>query len=377
MKKIYSKTERQAVVNRYVQGETVTSISNSTGISRGTVYSWIKHAQEDKYNHRDINLRDIHFLRQAYERQKKIIEILKLSPYSPSAPLADRYAVITNLSDRYNESLLCEALSVAKGSYYNFKLRGKQGHTVYDVKKEKMTPIIEQLYHDNQQIFGPGKIQAILKDRGYAISQKTVADIMHQNGWFSIRPSSKKMYLQAEEQKRNILNQQFQVSQPNEVWVSDVTYFRCNNKMYYICVILDLYARKVVAHSISDKNSTQLSKGTFKKAFESRQPTSLLFHSDRGANYTSKTFMTYLKSLGVKQSFSNPGVPYDNSVMESFFKSLKSEKLYRTELHSTRELRKAVDDYIYFYNNKRPHYVLSNRTPDAYEAVFFSKHKDS
>lgn len=207
--------------------------------------------------------------------------------------------------------------------------------------------------------------------------QKTVADIMHQNGWFSIRPSSKKMYLQAEERKRNILNQQFQVSQPNEVWVSDVTYFRYNNKMYYICVILDLYARKVVAHRISDKNSTQLSKGTFKKAFESRQPTRLLFHSDRGANYTAKTFMTYLKNLDVKQSFSNPGVPYDNSVMESFFKSLKSEKLYRTELHSTREFQKAVDDYICFYNSKRPHYVLSNRTPDAYEAVFFSKHKDS
>ena len=377
MKKVYSTTEKQAVVNRYIYGETVTSISNSTGISRGTVYSWIKRAQEEKYRCRDINLRDVHFLRQAFERQKKIIEILRLSPCSPSAPLADRYTVITNLSNQYNESLLCEALSVAKGSYYNYKLRGKQGHTVYDVKKEKMTPIIEQIYHENQQIFGPGKIQAILKDRGYAISEKTVADIMHQNGWFSIRPSSKKLYLQAEEQKRNILNQQFQVSQPNEVWVSDVTYFRYNNKTYYICVILDLYSRKVVAHRISEKNSTQLSKGTFKKAFDCRQPTNLLFHSDRGANFTSKTFMNYLKTLNVKQSFSNPGVPYDNSVMESFFKSLKSEKLYRVELHSPRELRNAVDDYICFYNGKRPHYILSNRTPDAYEAAFFSNKKDS
>lgn len=231
--------------------------------------------------------------------------------------------MITKLSNRYNESLLCEALSVAKGSYYNFKLRGKQSHTVYDVKKEKIAPIIEEIYHENQQIFGSEKIQAVLKDRGYAISEKTVADIMHQNGWFSIRPSSKRMYLQAEERKRNLLNQQFQVSRPNDVWVSDITYFRFNNKMYFICVILDLYARKVVAHRISEKNSTQLSKGTFKKAFESRKPTRLLFHSDKGANYTSKTFMTYLKSLGVKQSFSNLGVPYDNSVMESFFQISK------------------------------------------------------
>lgn len=377
MKKVYSDAERQVVVNRYIQGETVTSISNVTSIARGTIYAWIKNAQEEQYNSRNINLRDVHFLRQAVERQKKIIEILRLSPCAPSAPLADRYAVITNLSNQYNESLLCETLSVAKGSYYNFKLRGKQGHTVYDAKKEKMTPIIEQLYHESQQVFGPGKIQAILKDRGYAISQKTVANIMHQNGWFSIRPSSKRMYLQAEERKRNLLNQQFHVTQPNEVWVSDITYFRYNNRMYYICVILDLYARKVVAHRISEKNSTQLSKGTFKKAYENRSPTKLLFHSDRGANYVSKTFMTYLKNLDVKQSFSNPGVPYDNSVMESFFKSLKSEKLYRIELRSKRELWKAVDDYIYFYNNKRPHYVLSNRTPEAYEAAFYSKQKDS
>ena len=91
--------------------------------------------QEEQYNSRNINLRDVHFLRQTVERQKKIIEILRLSPCAPSAPLADRYAVITNLSNQYNESLLCEALSVAKGSYYNFKLRGKQGHTVYDAKK--------------------------------------------------------------------------------------------------------------------------------------------------------------------------------------------------------------------------------------------------
>ena len=135
MKKVYSDAERQVVVNRYIQGETVTSISNVTSIARGTIYAWIKNVQEEQYNSRNINLRDVHFLRQTVERQKKIIEILRLSPCAPSAPLADRYAVITNLSNQYNESLLCEALSVAKGSYYNFKLRGKQGHTVYDAKK--------------------------------------------------------------------------------------------------------------------------------------------------------------------------------------------------------------------------------------------------
>ena len=235
---------------------------------------------------------------------------------------------------------------------------------------------MEQVYHENNQIFGPAKIYAILKDRGYAISEKTVADIMHKNGWFSIRTGAKKQYLQQEERRKNILNQQFKVSRPNEVWVSDITYFRYNGMMYYICVILDLFARKVVAYKISTKNSTQLTKGTFKIAYESRRPSNLLFHSDQGTNYTSKTFIKYLRDLNVKQSFSNAGVPYDNSVIESFFKSMKSERLYRTEFHSERELRESINHYIEFYNNRRPHSILSNRTPNAYEANYYRNHKD-
>ena len=111
-------------------------------------------------------------------------------------------------------------------------------------------------------------------------------------------------------------------------------------------MILDLYARRVVAHKISLKNSTQLTKATFKLAYEYRQPTELLFHSDRGANYTSNTFQDYLRALNVKQSFSNTATPYNNSVMESFFKSMKAERLYRTDYRSERELRESVREYI-------------------------------
>ena len=93
-----------------------------------------------------------------------------------------------------------------------------------------------------------------MKDRGYAVSEKTVADTMHENGWFSIKSSAKTLYLQHQQRRENLLNQQFTASRPNEVWVSDVTYFHLNNKTYYICVILDLYSRKVVAHRVSLKN---------------------------------------------------------------------------------------------------------------------------
>jgi len=152
-----------------------------------------------------------------------------------------------------------------------------------------------------------------------------------------------------QEHKENILKQEFKVDHPNTVWVSDVTYYHYNNRTYYICVILDLYARKVVAHRISLSNSTQLTKRTFKLAYESRQPKeNLLLHSDQGANYTSRTFMTYLKQLNVQQSFSRKGTPYDNSVCESFFANMKREELYRRNYKTETEFFNGVHNYIAF-----------------------------
>ncbi len=116
---------------------------------------------------------------------------------------------------------------------------------------------------------------------------------------------------------KNYLNQEFDPDAPNQVWVSDITYFKCNGKSYYICVIIDLYARKVIAYKAGKKNSAQLIKTTFRQAYENRQPSSsLIFHTDRGANYCSKTLNDYIKSLGITRSFSCPYVPYDNSVIE-------------------------------------------------------------
>ena len=196
---------------------------------------------------------------------------------------------------------------------------------------------------------------------------------MHDMGLQSIRHRAKAIY-EKEVKAKNKVNQQFQTTRPNEVWMSDVTYFRTPYNSYYICVILDLYSRKVIAHRIALNNSTQLVKNTFKDAYETRQPKgTVIFHSDRGGNYRSKTFCNYLKSLKVTQSFSRAYTPYDNSVVESFFSSLKREELYRTKYRSDKEFKKAVDDYMVFYNSQRPHSNNNYRTPDAKEAEYYSK----
>ena len=373
MRKNYSQEQKAGIVNSYLSGKTISELNSEFGVSRSTIYKWIDESSKCQKPDRKVNMRDYFDLKQQCEQQKLMIEILQNAPCTIAAPLAERYEYILNLSEKYSVNLLCKTMKVAKGSYYNHILRNKKENTKFEEKKRELKPIIEKIFDDSKQIYGVSKIHAILKDRGYIVGQNTVADIMHENGWFCIGHGAKKLYYMNLERKEDLLKQQFTVTRPNEVWVSDITYFKYNNTVFYICVILDLFARKVISHRISLNNSTQLTKNTFMTAYNERQPQDLIFHSDQGCNYTSGTFRMCLKDLNVKQSFSNPGNPFNNSVMESFFKSMKTERLYRTDFHSEREFRIALKDYLLFYNKKRPHSVLRYRTPNKCEEEYIRK----
>ncbi len=377
MYKRYTKKEKATILERYLNGEKILTLAKETNISRTTIYAWISEQQNSTQNKRKVDFKYLHDLTIMHKRQKVIIEILQNSKITPLSPLKDRFEAIAQLSDKYNINTLCAAFKVAKGSYYNHVFR-KKANTLNEQKQSRMTALIEEIYFEFNQIFGASKIYAILKYRGYAISERMVAKIMHQNGWFAVRSNSKKLYLQEQKIKKgNLLNRQFTVSRPNEVWVSDVTIFSCVHRKFYICVILDLYSRKVIAYSISNNNSTQLTKRTFLKALNSRSVTEpLMFHSDQGANYTSTRFMQTLKAHNVIQSLSQKGTPYDNSVMESFFKTLKCENLYRITPNSEKALKATVSTYIGFYNNHRPHTFLRNQTPEGFESLYYKKKPD-
>ena len=307
------------------------------------------------------------------EKLQTMLAIIHELGISVNAPLKEKLTAMAPLYGKYNVHWLCEAMRVDRGTFYNHIFRNKKDNTWYAKRREILREAILKIYEENRQIFGAGKITAILKQKGYRTSEETVSFLMHDMGLQSIRHRAKAIY-EKEVKAKNKVNQQFQTTRPNEVWVSDVTYFRTPYNSYYICVILDLYSRKVIAHRIALNNSTQLVKNTFKDAYETRQPKgSVIFHSDRGGNYRSKTFCNYLKSLKVTQSFSRAYTPYDNSVVESFFSSLKREELYRTKYRSDKEFKKAVDDYMVFYNSQRPHSNNNYRTPDAKEAEYYSK----
>lgn len=370
MSKRISEKEKHNIVERYLCGERIESICKDTCYPRSTIYDWIRKYKSGLQNHQ-VNLKDYQNLRTMYERQKLIVHILQNAPCRANDPLHDRLEAIKDLSSKYTVYTLCDAFQVPKGTYYNFLLRRKGENSQAAKRRTELKPIIEEIYIKSNQTFGAGKVTAVLRDRGYKISERIVGDIMHSNGWFSVRTNAKTLYEYSERRKENILKQNFNADKPNQIWVSDVTYFSYNERKFFICVILDLYSRKVVAFKISKRNSSQLTKATFKYAYFSRNPQEgLIFHSDNGSNYISRSFYSYLKQFGVQQSFSRSRQPHDNAVSESFFKSMKTEELYRYKFKSEREFRKAVADYIEKYNTQRPHTYLGYLTPDRYEQLY-------
>lgn len=373
-RKRYSKDEKAAAINRFlVDGESVAVISTTTGISRSTLYSWIKSVQ-DKTAVSDFTLKNFRLLEAKVKRLEGIIQILQKASCTASSPLKEKLLALEELHGQYNVHMLCDALQVPRGTFYNYIFRNKRDNTWYAKRREELRIRIQQIYDESRQIFGAGKITAVMKEEGYKVSQEMVRELMREMGLLSIRQDAKKVYVKEQRSLKNHLNQQFEATRPNEIWVSDVTYFLCKNIKYYICAIIDLYARRVVGYRVGKNNSTQLVKSTFKQAYESRKPESkLLFHTDQGSNYRSYAMCSYLQKLNVTQSFSRAGVPYDNSVMESFFSSLKREELYRTKYRSEAEFRAAVDRYIVFYNERRPHTKNGYKTPMKLESIYYGE----
>lgn len=369
----YTEEVRSQIITRYKNKESVINISKETCIPRSTIYRWINDYTAKTSIPPNVKNKEIKELERKVEKLQTMLAIIHELGISVNAPLKEKLNAMAPLYGKYNVHWLCEAMRVDRGTFYNHIFRNKKDNTWYAKHREILREEILKIYEENRQIFGAGKITAILKQKGYRTSEETVAFLMHDMGLQSIRHRAKAIY-EKEVKAKNKVNQQFQTTRPNEIWVSDVTYFRTPYNSYYICVILDLYSRKVIAHRIALNNSTQLVKNTFKDAYETRQPKgTLIFHSDRGGNYRSKTFCNYLKSLKVTQSFSRAYTPYDNSVVESFFSSLKREELYRTKYRSDKEFKKAVDEYMVFYNSQRPHSNNNYRTPDTKEAEYYSK----
>lgn len=371
MKKTYTSEQKQAIIERYISGgETYLQISEDTGIAKSTFYSWLKkyNIEKETAKKKTVNFRNFMLLENKVARLENMVDILKSVGGIEDIPLRKKLYLAERFYNEYSVHLICETLDIPRGTFYNHILRNKKDNTWYAKRKEELRIRIQEIYYENRQIFGADKIAAIMKNEGIVVSTEMVRKLMRKMGIGSVRQSAKKLYENESKKHKNYVNQQFDTHAPNEVWVSDVTYFKFNEKAYYICVVIDLFSRKVISYKVGKKNSTQLVTSTLKMAYEERKPSSsLTYHTDRGFNFCSRGMAEYIKSIQITHSFSRPYVPYDNSVVESFFASLKREELYRTKYRSESEFMLAVSDYMDFFNTKRPHRKLQYRTPEQKE----------
>ena len=369
-----SQQTRDEIVQLYSQHIPVRKIMSRFGVSRSSIYNFLKldRMHISSNGKMAITFRQITSMEFEIRRLRQENEILKTSGCCLNAPLTEHLSCIEKLSDRYSVHVLCKTFNVLRSTYYHYTLRRPE-KTTYQISDELIRPLVKQIFEESKGRYGTRKLKAELESRGYIVSLKRLRRYMKelnlkckqsQLKYFS---SSNRKYMY----RRNKLKQQFLQTAPNLVWVSDVTYVRVSRQFYAICVIIDLFSRKVFSYKIAENNTTELVMATFVDAFESREcPEGLLFHSDQGTQYTSYKFRTFLRKLGVKQSYSYPGMPYDNAVAESFFASMKVEELSHHFYDDPEELFRDVAEYIEFFNSKRIHQKLGYRTPDKIEEMY-------
>ena len=214
-------------------------------------------------------------------------------------------------------------------------------------------------------------IHAYLLRKGYSISRLTVHKYMNTElQLFSISRKRRPDYEYGTPHKvfENKLNQDFKADSINQKWCTDFTYlFLTDGSKRYNCSIIDLHERSVIASITDRKITADLAKRTLQKAIDSQpgiDTGKLLLHSDQGSQYTSKEFTEFCASVGITQSMSKAGYPYDNAPMERYFNTLKNELIEHHYYHSEEELYSSVEEFAYVhYNHIRPHSYNNYKTP--------------
>jgi len=283
----------QTIVAQYTSGQAVAHLCAEHNVPRSTIYSWIEqHRKLKSTTNTEISHQDYYNLKRRAAKLEEKLKVLKAAGCGLSAPLQEKLEALERLHGQYSVHTLCDALEVSRGTFYNHIFR-RQKITKYDIHRENIREQVKFVFDESKQRFGSRKICAILAEHGTNTTPKYVAELMREMGLESVGRHSKKEHRKrmALARRQNVLQQQFSVSEPNRVWVSDTTYFRVKDKSYYICVILDLFSRKIVAHRISSKHSTYLTTSTLKLALRDRgYPQHLTFHVTKGVNTHQRPF---------------------------------------------------------------------------------------
>jgi len=221
--------------------------------------------------------------------------------------------------------------------------------------------------------YGRPRMTEELKELGLDVGHRRVGRLMRQNGISVIRTRKHKVTTDSNHKFNiapNLLNRDFRASNPNQKWVVDISYVWTKEGWQYLAVVLDLYSRRVIGWAVSNRMKRDLAIRALEMAIALRGPAKgCVHHSDRGSQYCSHDYQKILREHGFKVSMSGKGNCYDNAVMETFFKTIKAELIWRRSWETRRAVEMAIFEYINgFYNPRRRHSALDWKSPLAFEA---------
>ena len=259
-------------------------------------------------------------------------------------------------------------MQVGKTAYYNWLGRPAK---VISAEELHLHRRMKALFERSRNSLGSREMTKKLREEGFQIGRYKVRKLMDKLGLkvtqrvaYKITTKRKHSDLVAD----NLLNQNFNPVAPNEVWAGDVTYLKTGEGWMYLAIVMDLFSRRIVGWQIDKRMTTDLVSKALIKAYNLRQPAKgLVFHSDRGSQYTSKRYRKLLVSYGLRASMGDVGACWDNAVVERFFGSLKYDWIFKVHQATRAFMKKDVAAYMRYYNLERLHSSNGDLSPINYE----------
>jgi transposase InsO family protein len=274
--------------------------------------------------------------------------------------------------EQRNVSKSCTLLEVSRSAYYAWAAHCPSARELSDTALGER---IEEIHAGSRGTYGAPRVHAELADQGIACGRKRVARIMRARGLVGVSPRRYQVTTIPDPAADPIVDLVKRAFGPDtieldSIYCGDITSIRTWEGWLYLATVIDLGSRAVVGWSMADHMRAGLVCDALSMAIEHRRPGALIFHSDRGAQYTSGEFASLCEHHGVTQSMSRPGQCWDNAVSESFFAALKNELIYRNVWATRAEARRAIFEYIeVFFNRQRRHSSLGYLSPASYEAT--------
>ncbi|TXK76078.1 IS3 family transposase [Paenibacillus sp. N3.4] len=271
---------------------------------------------------------------------------------------------------------MCKVLGVSRSGHDKWR-KSKKKKGVNKTRREQLLKRIQWHFKDSKERYGSPKITHQLKQEGWTVSERLVGLIMRKNALRSIVSRKYKVITTDSNHDNpiapNVLNQNFNTTAPNKIWVTDITYIPCREGRMYLASVMDLYTRKIVGWKLGDRMTTDLVLDALNQAYLAKKPAEgLIHHSDRGSQYTSEDYRAKLEEYKMTASMSRRGNCYDNASIESYHSILKKELIYCTRFRTKAIAHKEIYQYLeFFYNRKRIHGSLGYLSPDRFEDQYY------